>query len=82
MLRLFAVGSINAQELKILNHFDVLEEHKRNKNENEFQQSWKGNGHVFTGIKELHNRYEGQQKFFDSILQLTQETFSESNETS
>ena len=31
LLRLFAEGNIDAQELGILNHFDVLDEHNRNK---------------------------------------------------
>ena len=36
LLRLFAEGNIDAQELEILNHFDVLDEHNKNKNEKDF----------------------------------------------
>ena len=68
LLRLFAEDNIDAQELEILNHFDVLNEHNRNKNEKKYQEAWEGNGQVFTGIKNLYNKHENQQKFFDSIL--------------
>ena len=70
LLRLFAEGDIDVKELEILNHFDVLNEHKRNKNEKSYQESWEGNGKVFTGIKELYNEHDEQQKFFDNVTQL------------
>ena len=70
LLRLFAEGNIDAQELEILNHFDVLDEHNKNKNEKKYQEAWEGNGQIFTGIKELHNRHEEQQKFFDTIREI------------
>lgn len=74
LLRLFAEGDIDAKELEILNHFDVLDEHKRNKNEKSYQESWKENGKVFTGIKELHIKHDEQQKFFENVLQLVEIT--------
>ena len=67
---LFAEGNIDAKELEILNHFDVLDEHKRNKNDKSYQKSWEGNGRVFTGIKELHFKHDEQQKFFATILEI------------
>ena len=67
-------GDIDAKELETLNHFDVLDEHKRNKNEKSYQESWKENGKVFTGIKELHIKHDEQQKFFDNVLQLVEIT--------
>lgn len=70
LLRLFAEGDIDAKELEILNHFDVLDEHKRNKNEKSYQESWKENSKVFTGIKELHIKHDEQQKFFESISKI------------
>lgn len=76
LLRLFAEGNIDAQELEILNHFDVLDEHNRNKNEKEYQEAWEEKGQVFTGIKELHNKHQEQEKFFDSIVQLVDRTQS------
>lgn len=76
LLRLFAEGNIDAHELEILNHFDVLDEHNRNKNEKKYQEAWEENGRVFTGIKELHNKHQEQEKFFDSILQLVDRTQS------
>lgn len=76
LLRLFAEGDIDAKELEILNHFDVLDEHKRNKNEKSYQESWKENGKVFTGIKELHVKHNEQQKFFDNVSQLVELTQS------
>lgn len=72
LLRLFADGHIDAKELEILNHFDVLDEHTRNKNEKSYQDSWEENGKVFTGIKELHNNHSEQQKFFDNVIQLVE----------
>lgn len=82
LLRLFAEGNINAKELEILNHFDVLDEHNKNKNKKSYQESWEDNGRVFTGIKELHSKYAEQQKFFDNIIQLTEKSIEKSNETS
>ena len=70
LLRLFAEGDIDAKELEILNHFDVLDIHKRNKYDKSYQESWKENGKVFTGIKELHIKHDEQQKFFNSILKI------------
>jgi hypothetical protein len=74
LLRLFAEGAIDAKELEILNHFDVLDVHKRNKHDKSYQESWKENGKVFTGIKELHIKHDEQQKFFDNVLQLVEIT--------
>lgn len=82
LLRLFAEGNINAQELEILNHFDVLDEHQRNKHKKDYQESWEGNRQVFTGIKELHKRNEKQQKFFDNVLHLIGNSQEKSNKTS
>ncbi len=82
LLRLFAESSIDAQELEILNHFDILDEHKRNKRDKSYQESWEENGKVFTGIKELHIKHDDQQKFFDNILHLTEKSIEKSNETS
>jgi hypothetical protein len=70
LLRLFAVGDIDAKELEILNHFDVLDEHKRNKNIKSYQEPWERSSKVFTGIKELYNEHDEQQKFFDNVIQL------------
>lgn len=72
LLRLFAEGAIDAKELEILNHFDVVDEHNRNKSEKNYQESWKVNGKVFTGIKELHIKQEEQQQFFEKILEISQ----------
>ncbi|MFV8292398.1 hypothetical protein ACNNMX_10370 [Aerococcus viridans] len=47
-----------------------LEEHNKNKYEKEYQDAWKGNGKIFTGIKELYTKHEEQQKYFDSVLQI------------
>lgn len=74
LLRLFAEGDIDAKELEILNHFDVLDVHKRNKYDKSYLESWKENGKVFTGIKELHIKHDEQQKFFDNIIQLVEST--------
>lgn len=76
LLRLFAEGNIDAQELGILNHFDVLDEHNRNKNEKDYQEAWEGNGQIFTGIKDLYNKHQNQEKFIDSIIQLVDGTQS------
>lgn len=70
LLRLFAKGNINAKELETLNHFNILDQHKRNKNDKSYQDSWEGNGKIFTGIKELHNRHNEQQKFFDNVVKI------------
>lgn len=74
LLRLFAEGNIDEKELEILNHFDVLDEHKRNKHDKSYQGSWKKDGKVFTGIKELHTKHDEQQKFFENIIQLVETT--------
>lgn len=76
LLRLFAEGNIDAQELGILNHFVVLDEHNRNKNEKDYQEAWEGNGQIFTGIKDLYNKHQNQEKFIDSIIQLVDGTQS------
>lgn len=76
LLRLFAEGNIDAQELGILNHFDVLDEHNKNKNEKKYQEAWEGNGQIFTGIKDLYNKHQNQEKFIDSIIQLVDGTQS------
>ncbi len=74
LLRLFAEGAIDAKELEILNRFDVLDVHKRNKHVKSYQESWEENGKVFTGIKELHSKHDEQQKLFDNIIQLVEPT--------
>lgn len=76
LLRLFAEGSIDANELEILTHFDVLDEHRRNINNKSYTNSWEGNGKVFTGIKDLHKNHDEQQKFFDNIVKLVELTQS------